>query len=334
MHTKYARAILFAFALIVVALIVWYANGIFLLAFAAIILAILLNSIGRGAKKITRLSYPMALIVALVFIFGLLTLIFWLYSPLIYEQFKLLMKQLPQSINILETKISDLVGKDFISQAKQHQGFFFSNQTIVTQLVSIFSTTLGSIVGFILFIILGFYIAFDPVKYVNWTIQLLPKNRQQRTLDKLHQIWNALNWWLLGKMLSMAVVGILAFIGLTILDVSLAFILALLAALLTFIPYVGAILSAIPAILIGFAEDPWKGVYVFILYLIIHVIEGCWITPYIELKTVSIPPASTVLAQLLMVTLIGGIGLALATPLLVVAIALIHTSRATLHSKD
>lgn len=327
MQTKYTNNIIFSFALIITALIVWYAHNIFLLAFSGIILAVLLNAIGRGVKKITHLPYPFALIVAMIGTFGIFTLIFWVYSPLIYDQFESLVKQLPVAVNDVWNRMSPMINKNFLSKTKEHQEFFFSNQNIIPHLFSIFSTTLGTIVAFIIFIVLGLYMAFDPEKYVNWIVGLLPKRRQKRALDFLQKIWDALNWWLLGKMFTMAVVGTLTFAGLLLLNVSLAFILALLAGILTFIPYVGAILAAIPAILIGFAENPWKGLYVLILYLGIHAIEGYWITPYIELKTVSIPPAWSILSQLLMVALVGGIGFALATPLLVVAVAIVHVSQ-------
>lgn len=326
MQTKYSTAIVFAFSLVVAALIVWHASTIFLLAFSSMIFAIFLNAIGRGTKKITKLPYPLALLLGLIVIFGILTLIFWLYSPLIYDQVQDLIKQLPHAMNALWNRVLPVIDKNLLSQTKLNTDLF-SNEKVISQLFSIFSTTLGTIVGFIIFIILGFYIALDPAKYVNWIVELFPKKRQKRALDFLQQIWNALSWWLLGKVVSMVVVGVLAFVGLSVLHVSLAFILGLLAAILTFIPYVGAILSAIPAILIGFAESPVKGLYVAILYLAIHAIEGYWITPYIELKTVSIPPAWSILAQLLMVTLIGGIGLALATPLLVVAVAIVNASK-------
>ncbi len=321
------KNIVFAFFLIIGALTVWYAQNVFLLAFAGIILAIFINAIGRAAQKITRLPYSLALIIALVVFLGILTLIFWLYSPLIYDQFQSLIKELPQAVNALWSQVSPLIGENFISQSKLYQEFFFSNEKFLSQFFSIFTTTLGSIVGFIIFIILGFYMAFDPEKYVNWIVGLLPKKTNKKALDYLKKIWDVLNWWLLGKMLSMIAIGILAFVGLLLLDVSLAFILALLAAILTFIPYVGPILAAIPAILIGFAETPMKGLYVLLLYIGIQIIEGYFITPYIELKTVSIPPAWSILAQLLMVTLIGAIGLALATPLLVVVVAITHAAQ-------
>ena len=209
--------------------------------------------------------------------------------------------------------------------------FSLSNQKLLTQLLSVFSTTLGSIAGFIIFLIVGLYLAFDPPRYVKWILLMIPTKKIERVAEIMNQMGQSLRWWLLGKVFSMAFVGIFTIIGLSLLHVSLAFILGLLAALLTFIPYVGAILASIPAILIGFTHSPWQAIYVIILYLIIHIIDGYLMTPFIEQRTVSIPPAVTILAQVLMVILIGGFGLALATPLLVVGVALVHN---TLHRKS
>ncbi len=139
----------------------------------------------------------------------------------------------------------------------------------------------------------------------------------------------SLRWWILGKLLSMTVVGTMTFVGLLLLNVNLAFILGIISALFTFIPYVGAILSAIPAILIAYTQHPILALYVAILYLVVHLIEGYMITPNIEQRTVSIPPALTILAQVLLLTLTGVIGFALATPLVVFTIAVIqHATKA------
>ena len=329
MKTKYYKAIGFAVALGILIWVIWYATSVFLLAFAAILLAILLNAIGRGARKITHLPYPAALLVALIVILGIFTLTFWLYSPLIAVQFGLLMDELPQAVATLHKNLTPYLSTDFL--LKMQKEFSLSNQKLLTQLLSVFSTTLGSIAGFIIFLIVGLYLAFDPPRYVKWILLMIPTKKIERVAEIMNQMGQSLRWWLLGKVFSMAFVGIFTIIGLSLLHVSLAFILGLLAALLTFIPYVGAILASIPAILIGFTHSPWQAIYVIILYLIIHIIDGYLMTPFIEQRTVSIPPAVTILAQVLMVILIGGFGLALATPLLVVGVALVHN---TLHRKS
>jgi predicted PurR-regulated permease PerM len=322
MDKRLAKTIWFTIGLLILIGIVVYANAVFLIAFAATLLAIFLNAVGRGAKRVTHLPYPFALLIALIVIIGLFILTCWLYSPLISEQFQLLIKQMPQAIANLRSALSPFFGRDFLERALS-----FSNQKLLTQLVSVFSTTVGSLAGFVIFLIVGLYLAFNPTLYTKWILFFIPKPKQKKVHDIADKIGQSLRWWLLGKFFSMIVVGILAFIGLMLLRVSLAFILAILAALLTFIPYVGAILSSIPAILIGFTESPLKALYVIILYVGIHVVDGYLVTPFIEQRTVSIPPALTIMAQILLIQLIGGIGLALATPLAVVAIALMkHTS--------
>lgn len=318
------KPIAFAVFLILAVWMIWYANSVFLLAFGAILLAILLNAIGRGTQKITRLSYSLSLLIGISCILGVLVLIFWLYSPLLTVQFQALLKQLPQAAVSLHNNLNTFFGVDLLTQERLQRMFSLSDQKIWTQLFSVFSSTLGSIAGLIVILIVSLYLALDPGRNLNWVLQLLPPKKKKHIGESLEQIGQSLRWWLIGKLGSMAFVGILSLTGLSILHVSLALILAFLAALLTFIPYVGAIISSVPAIMIAFAQSPLKAFYVLILYTGIHLVDGYFITPSIEQKTVSIPPAVTIMAQVLMMVLIGGVGLALATPLAVVAIAITH----------
>lgn len=327
MESKIVKATGISLGLIIFVLIVFHAINVFLLAFAALLLAILLSSLGSAAKSVTHLPYTLALSLAIVCIIGLLTLTFWLYSPLIAEQTKLLMDLLPQAFSSVRNAMTPYLGSDFLSSSKIQHELSLSNEKLINNLLAVFSFTVGSIVTFLIFLIVGFYLALSPRRYVEWVLYLVSTKHQKHIWEMMEKIGQSLRWWLLGKLLSMAVIGALAFIGLWSLNVSLAFILGLLAALLAFIPYVGAILAAIPAILIAFTQSPWDAFYVLLLYIVIHIIEGYLITPYIEQRTVSIPPALTIMVQVLLLTLIGAVGLALATPLTVVAIALIHHSQ-------
>jgi len=327
LESKVFKTIIFTIGLILFILIVKYAINVFLLIFAAILFAMLLHAVGSATKKMTHLPYPLALGLAVAFIVGLLTLTFWLYSPLIAEQLGLLLDQLPEAMSNLRKSLTPYLGSEFLSKDKIQHELSLTNQKVIDNLVALFSFTVGSIISLFLFLIIGFYIALNPKRYVLWLIYIVTPSNRKRVWEIMEKIGQSLRWWLLGKFLSMAVIGLLAFIGLSVLHVSLAFILGLIAALFAFIPYVGAILSAIPAILIAFANSPLQAFYVTLLYIVIHIIEGYFITPYIEQRTVSIPPALTIMMQVLMLTLIGAAGLALATPLTVVALALIHYSQ-------
>ncbi len=317
------REIFFAFALVAGALIVWAAIDVFLLSFAAILLAILFTTIGRWAQKLIRLPYLPSLMIALTSITGVFVLIFWLYSPLIAGQFQRLLKELPNAALNLRETLAPYLNEKLISGESLRKELSFNSQKILSQAYTLFSSTVGSIVSFVIFLIVGFYLAILPQRYLKGALFIIPDKSYERVGEVLTKMGQAIRFWLLGKVLSMIAIGILTFVGLWFLNIPLAFILGLLAGLLTFIPYVGPILAAIPALLIAFADRPLSAFYVLILYIGVHVAEGYLITPVIEQKTVSIPPALTIMGQILLFVLIGGLGLALASPLIVVMMSLI-----------
>ncbi len=312
----------YVFLWAILALIVWAAIDVFLLAFAATLLAIFLYVLGNWTHKITKLPYRLALLLALVVFLGLLTLVFWLYAPTISSQFSLLVEQLPTAFKQLQEQITERFNLPFL-QKEFSEELVWNNKKLISQLSTVFSLTVGSLVGFVIFVCVGFYVAFNPERYMRGFMRLIPESKQVKASAILFRLTHALQWWLVGKVIAMITIGILTFVALWLLDVSLALILGLVAALLAFIPYIGSIIAAIPAILLGFAHSPLTALYVTILYLGIHALEGYFITPYIEQKTVSLPPALTIMTQVLFSVLLGALGLALATPLTVIAYALL-----------
>ncbi|WP_131782815.1 AI-2E family transporter [Legionella gresilensis] len=171
-----------------------------------------------------------------------------------------------------------------------------------------------------MFVILffGIALAYQPEIYTNGLIKLFPKQKQNKVREVLNDTTQTLQLWLAGKAFSMLIIGLLTWIGLWILDIPLAFTLALLAALLSFIPNIGPIIAAVPAILLALLKSPIFGLYVVLLYLAIQTIESYLITPLIQQKSISLPPALIVFMQLIMSLLVGILSLALATPLLAV----------------
>jgi len=122
----------------------------------------------------------------------------------------------------------------------------------------------------------------------------------------------------------MAATGVLTGLGLWLLGIPLALTLALLAAVLTFVPYVGAIVSAIPALLLGLVHSPTMVLYVAILYVIVQLVEGYLLTPLIQQETVALPPALTIASLVLFGALFGPLGLMLGTPLAAVGLVLVR----------
>jgi predicted PurR-regulated permease PerM len=119
----------------------------------------------------------------------------------------------------------------------------------------------------------------------------------------------------------MAIIGVLTTAGLWILGIPLALALGIIAALFTFIPNIGPLLSAIPALLLGLMDSPQQALYIGALYVGIQTVESYMITPLIQKKTISLPPALTLSSQVLLGVIFGGLGVALATPMTAVALA-------------
>src|SRR5690242_14661744 len=124
---------------------------------------------------------------------------------------------------------------------------------------------------------------------------------------------------------TMAFLGVLTMLGLWLLHVPLAFTLGLLTAIMIFIPYLGALASEFPAVLVALQQGPRTMLYVVLLYLCVHGLEAYLITPLIQKKATRLPPIITVLAEFLMWIVAGPLGVIIATPLAAAILTLIRT---------
>lgn len=306
------------FSVLVLALF-YYAFDVVMLVFAAILFAVFL----RGLSTILRRFIPVGEGVSVLIVAGLLIVIVGgavaLLSPSVAEQVKHLREELPESAR---------QATDYISQFRWGQAILkqlptpteivdmLTTSTFLTNVGGIFSSTIGMVGNFFIGVLLAVYLAAEPNFYLNGLTKLFPKPRRRRIREVLEAIGETLSWWLIGKAGSMLFIGILTWIGLSILGVPLALTLGLIAGLLSFIPNFGPIISALPALLLAFIESPVTSLYVLVLFIVVQIIESNIVTPIIERETVEMPPALTVVAQLVLAVTIGGMGLILATPLL------------------
>ncbi len=133
-----------------------------------------------------------------------------------------------------------------------------------------------------------------------------------------------MGFWVLGQILTSLSIFVLTFIGLSILKVQYALFLALIAALLEIVPYIGPILSAVPAMFFAFIQHPPLAIAVGILYLLIHQIEGYILVPKIMQKAVGTSPLLVLLALLIGFKLAGVVGLLIAVPLSTALIVVVN----------
>jgi len=155
-------------------------------------------------------------------------------------------------------------------------------------------------------------------------VHLLPPSRRPRTRTVFAALGSALRHWLLGRIASMLVVGLLTGIGLMIFGIPLALALGLIAALLSFVPYIGPILALVPALAVAAGEGTQAVVIVLMIYGAVQIVESYLVTPLIQQRAISMPPALLIAAQVVMGALAGFVGVAVATPLVVVVIVLVQ----------
>jgi len=169
----------------------------------------------------------------------------------------------------------------------------------------------------------GAYGCIDPDLYVRRFLDFFPQSKRPQVRMILQDTGDALRAWIAGQLVAMGVVGTITAIGLLLVGIPMAVPLAVVATLLTFVPYVGAITSAIPALLIGFSFSTHAALYVAIVFLIAHGAEGYVVVPMVQHRLVSLPPA-LILANLFLMELVAGIlGIVMATPFLVVEMVLV-----------
>ena len=200
-----------------------------------------------------------------------------------------------------------------------------TSPTSVMQRFYGFAINLVEVIGAVLVVLfLTIYFAAEAGRYAGGLVWLIPPARRARWAEILHETANALWHWMLGRLFSMTVLGVMTVIGLWLLGVPLPLALGFLAGIMIFVPYIGSIASAIPSVVIATSIDIMLGVYVIALYLGIHLTEGYILVPLVQRRQVHVPPALILSAQVILGGLAGFLGLLLATPLVAAALVLIR----------
>ena len=182
------------------------------------------------------------------------------------------------------------------------------------------SSTITVAAGLFLILVLAIYVGADPGLYHAGLMRLFPRGARDQAGVVLTRIATVLRRWLVTQLVAMVVIGVVSTITLLLLGVKAAVALGVIAGLLEFVPTVGPILAAVPAIAMGFLDSPEKALTVGLAYLVIQQLEGHVLIPILMKEGMDLPPALTIVTQAVMALLFGFLGLMVAVPLLAVVI--------------
>ncbi len=324
---RFAGKVLIAAAIIAAVilffLLFYYAIDVILSLFAGVLMAIFFRKLGNKLSHYTNLPITVSVIFVAFLLIGILGWGAWTLAPKVADQIMNLRGEFPLVMETVRTRLAAYNwGRLILEQIPEWDTIIDTviSGAFLRRIGGFFSTGVGIFVNFIIVVLVAIYLAIEPKTYIEGFIKLFPFERRERMREVIYVIGDTLFWWLLGRFAAMILIGILITLGLMYLNVPLALTLGIIAALFDFIPNFGPILSVIPAALIALAESPTTALYVVILYVVIQFMESYLITPLINKKTIELPPVLTIVFQILLGVLIGGLGLILASPILAVII--------------
>jgi len=269
-------------------------------------------------------NIPRALAVLIIYLsaFAVLALVIVLIIPPLSDQINQLSRSFPEYFQRVIVGFSKLQqfngGADTVS-AQNSLGSLQAALSSATQGVfSAISSVFGGIIFFLAMLVLTFYMVLNEQLFIKFVEQITPKNYKSYAIKFISRVQVKLGKWLRGQLFLMFFVGALTYIGLLILGVKFALVLALMAGLLELIPYAGPILSAVPALIIASTQSLLMAVLVAILYFMVQQIENHFLVPKIMQKAVGLNPIITIVAILVGAKLGGILGAILAVPVVTV----------------
>jgi len=191
--------------------------------------------------------------------------------------------------------------------------------------LGVLQSTIAVAGAIILVLFLSLYVAADPDVYRRGIIALVPVNRRAKIGALLSALSDTLKTWFRTQLIAMLVIGTVTTVALAVLGIRGAFPLGVIAGIFEFIPNVGPTLSAIPAILMGFADTPRTALIVAGVYWGIQFLENNLLIPYLMKEQLDLPPALTLVTQVVAAYVFGFLGLFVAIPMLAAVVVTVRT---------
>jgi predicted PurR-regulated permease PerM len=305
------------------ALMVWYAADAFLLIFAAVLVTVLLRTPTNWLAGRTGMPSGMALGLVILTLLGLMFLIGLLLGPGVMEEGRKLVEIVPRSPEELKEFVEQHEwGRATLGQIPGVYADIFKTAERVLVNTGVLMAPIQFIAYLLFVLFITLYFSTEPGLYQYGIVRALPHDKRARGREIVERLASTIRRFLFARLVSMTIVGVLTTILLLVLGVPLAIFLGLTAGLLTFVPYLGPIIATIPIVLVALIQTPEMLLWAFLGYTAVQLLEGYVLTPVLQKLTVYVPPAMTLITEVLMGAIFGALGVVMAAPLIAILMVL------------
>jgi predicted PurR-regulated permease PerM len=317
-------------------LLLWIAGKVaqvFLLLFLGIMISLYLGALAGVLHRRLRVPERASLASAVLLSVGALGALLSILVPPLIAQTQELVRVLPNYIGGWEAAIDRLVARVPALAAVYTPGQHKLLLAVYEQVTAQFSDVVPKVVGIVEVLIslfsvgvMGLYLALHPALYREWLIALFPPIHRDLVRDVLTDCADSLRAYIVGLLLAMTFLATLTAVGLSVLHVPYALTFGVFTGLATIVPFFGTLLAtALPALFVITGPDGGsRALWVVVIGIVVHLIEGNVVSPLIMSKKVDLPPVLTIVFVLIVGKLLGPLGLLVAVPALAVIMVIVR----------
>jgi predicted PurR-regulated permease PerM len=195
------------------------AADVFLLLFAGILVAIFISSLAKGLSRMTSLPYGWSVAITCLVLVFLLAILTKTSAPGVAEQLEELTTKVPQALNKIKAKVQEYSWSEIIFREAKPDKLMESSGQVFNRITGAVSGFIGGIASFGIILFIGLYGAAEPRIYKNGFLHLIPTVRRPRVEQVMEEVGSTLQWWIIGKCISMASIGVFTTLGLWIMDI-------------------------------------------------------------------------------------------------------------------
>lgn len=319
---RFARRAVLLVLLGAVAAALYVTSDLLILAFGAILGAIVIHAIAELLATRLRVPARASVGTAIVVVLAVIALLGWLFGVEFRSQVNLLVERLPVMIGELERYMGQsAVGQKIVDAVRSA----YAGSRVAQDVGGLASGAGELILNALLVLIGAIFFAADPRVYERGFLLLIPRAQRATVEDALVDVAATLRLWLRAQLIQMTTMGVLVGLGLWLAGVPSAPALALLTGLSEFVPYVGPVAAMLPALGLAATRGSEPVVWTLVVFLVVRLIQTNFITPFVTSRVVAIPPAVALFAIVAVGAIFGLFGLFFSAAILVVAVTLIRS---------